>query len=304
MKKWWHPFWLAGITLFTAIAVYLIFALPDPPRQSTVKVDLLATAQIIHPNQPFAALNPTQVAYLLQNDPLTNQQNLLEGPSGIPQNIVYVEGIKGLPTKRPTATTIGYTPPPATNTPIPTATPLPTNTFIPLPTNPPVVEIQQAQPIAPPIPTDIPPPTDLPIPTEIPPEPIVVPIEEGCAPSGFPVDGAQLTQYYSRWHAAVDLALSAGTPVLTTHSGTVIAAGWDNTGYGNIIKIQSGRFITAYAHLSGFNVAANDQVGRGAIIGFVGSTGNSSGPHVHYEIYLDGIPVDPMSFSDRGFNSC
>ena len=84
----------------------------------------------------------------------------------------------------------------------------------------------------------------------------------------------------------------------------VIFAGWRTDGYGNLIILQSGMFITYYAHLTDFNVVAGQIVGRGSVIGFSGSTGNSTGPHVHYEIRINDSEVDPLTFEDRGYNSC
>ncbi|KAB2903820.1 MAG: M23 family metallopeptidase [Anaerolineae bacterium] len=284
MKKAWHIFWPLAAMLVTGAGVYFIFSFSALPLSKTVKVDLLATAQYIHPIQPFAALNPTFVKILIENDPYTDKNSLWNGATGVPPVGMYLPGLKGLPTRQPTATTVGYTPPPATPTPLPTDTPLP------LPTSPPIVIEQPEVALAQPEPTEVP-------------AVITTFGGEGCAPAGFPVEGI-LTQYYNVYHAAIDLALPAGNPVVATHSGTVIFAGWDNTGYGNMVKIQNGSFITAYAHLSGINVNNSDQVGKGSVIGFVGSTGNSSGSHLHYEIYIDSIPVDPLTFDQRGFSSC
>ncbi|MBN1562907.1 MAG: M23 family metallopeptidase, partial [Anaerolineae bacterium] len=63
-------------------------------------------------------------------------------------------------------------------------------------------------------------------------------------------------------------------------------------------------FITYYAHLTEFNVVEGQIVGRGSLIGWTGSTGNSTGPHVHYEIRINDTPVDPLTFEARGYPSC
>jgi hypothetical protein len=126
---------------------------------------------------------------------------------------------------------------------------------------------------------------------------------EGCAPSGWPVSGV-LTQYFHRWHSGIDLGIPLGTAVVASMSGTVIEAGWRTDGYGNLIIIQNGAYITYYAHLSGFNVSKDQLVGRGSVIGWSGSTGNSSGPHVHYETRITDVPVDPLTFEKRGLMSC
>jgi hypothetical protein len=124
-----------------------------------------------------------------------------------------------------------------------------------------------------------------------------------CAPSGWPVPGV-LTQYFRWYHRGIDLGTPLGTPVVATHSALVLFAGWRTDGYGNLIILQSGQFITYYGHLSRFNVRQGDLVGRESVIGWSGSTGNSSGPHVHYEIRINNVEVDPLTFEDRGYPTC
>jgi murein DD-endopeptidase MepM/ murein hydrolase activator NlpD len=126
---------------------------------------------------------------------------------------------------------------------------------------------------------------------------------DGCAPSGNPVEGV-LTQRFHAYHSGIDIGIPLGTPVLATHSGTVVVAGWSDVGYGYLVVIQNSRFITYYAHNTSFNVVAGQQVGKDSIIAWSGSTGNSSGPHVHYETRIDDVPVDPLSFSSYGFGTC
>jgi murein DD-endopeptidase MepM/ murein hydrolase activator NlpD len=124
-----------------------------------------------------------------------------------------------------------------------------------------------------------------------------------CAPSGWPVPGV-LTQYFRWYHRGIDLGTPLGTPVVATHSALVLFAGWRTDGYGNLIILQSGQFITYYGHLSSFNVRQGDLVTRESVIGWSGSTGNSSGPHVHYEIRINDVEVDPLTFEDRGYPTC
>lgn len=124
-----------------------------------------------------------------------------------------------------------------------------------------------------------------------------------CAPSGLPVDGV-LTQRFHAYHSGIDLGIPLGTPVLATHSGTVVYADWSDVGYGYLVIIQNDAFITYYAHNTSFNVSVNQLVGRGSIIAWSGSTGNSTGPHVHYETRINDVPVDPLTFEDRGYVSC
>lgn len=124
-----------------------------------------------------------------------------------------------------------------------------------------------------------------------------------CPPSGLPVEGI-LTQRFHSYHSGIDLGVPSGSPVYTTQSGIVTWADWNTFGYGNLVIIQSGRFITYYAHLTSPNVLLGDVVGKNSIIGWSGSTGNSSGPHVHYETRIDDIPVDPLTFEARGLGTC
>ncbi|MBN1681265.1 MAG: peptidoglycan DD-metalloendopeptidase family protein [Anaerolineae bacterium] len=126
---------------------------------------------------------------------------------------------------------------------------------------------------------------------------------DNCAPAGWPAPGT-LTQYFHRYHRAIDIGLPLNTAVVATHSGTVIFAGWRTDGYGNLIIIQSGQFITYYAHLNSFNVSAGQLVGRNTVIGWSGSTGNSTGPHIHYEIRINDVEVDPLTFEKRGHPTC
>lgn len=130
-----------------------------------------------------------------------------------------------------------------------------------------------------------------------------VPYTQVCAPSGQPVDGL-LTQRFHGYHTGIDWATPLGTPVLATHSGFITWADWNTFGYGNLVIIQNGSFITYYGHLTSFNVAVGQFVGKGSLIGWSGSTGNSSGPHVHYETRIDDVPVDPQTFESRGHFAC
>lgn len=126
---------------------------------------------------------------------------------------------------------------------------------------------------------------------------------DNCAPSGRPVEGV-LTQYYHWRHSGMDQAVPMGSPVYATHSGIITWAGWNTFGYGNLVIIQSGAFITYYAHLTSPNASVGDFVSRNSIIGWSGSTGNSSGPHVHYETRINDVPVDPLTFEERGYGTC
>jgi len=124
-----------------------------------------------------------------------------------------------------------------------------------------------------------------------------------CAPRGLPVSGV-LTQRLHANHPGIDLGVPKGAPVVATHSGMVVYAGWSDVGYGYLVVIQAGRFITYYAHNSALNVESGRAVQMGAVIAFSGSTGNSSGPHVHYETRIDDVVVDPLTFEARGYKAC
>ncbi len=98
-------------------------------------------------------------------------------------------------------------------------------------------------------------------------------------------------------HTGIDLAAPIGTTVFAADGGTVIFAGWSNWGYGNSIVLAHGNMLTLYGHLSRITVRCGQQVGAGAPIGAVGSTGNSSGPHLHFEVRPGGgEPVNPVGY--------
>lgn len=120
-----------------------------------------------------------------------------------------------------------------------------------------------------------------------------------------PVDGARLSSGfgmrrhpilgYSRMHRGIDFAAASGTPILAAAAGRIEFAGW-NKGYGKFVRINHGNGLaTGYAHLRDFTVKAGQRVTQGQIIGRVGSTGMSTGPHLHYELYRNGQAVDPRS---------
>jgi murein DD-endopeptidase MepM/ murein hydrolase activator NlpD len=98
-------------------------------------------------------------------------------------------------------------------------------------------------------------------------------------------------------HPGIDLAAPYGTPVYATADGTVLRAGWNNGGYGNLVEIDHGRgIVTRYGHMSKIVVAEGQHVTRGQQVGFVGSTGRSTGNHLHYEVRIDNSPVNPIPF--------
>lgn len=125
-------------------------------------------------------------------------------------------------------------------------------------------------------------------------------------PSRMPVNGAALTSGYGmRWHPVlggshqhkgVDLAQPVGSPVYATADGVVSKADWFSS-YGLYISLEHGGNIqTRYGHLSRLNVAAGQAVHKGDLIGYVGSTGRSTGPHLHYEVRIGGVAVNPVPY--------
>ena len=98
------------------------------------------------------------------------------------------------------------------------------------------------------------------------------------------------------FHAGMDFSASPGTPVYATGDGVVVKAGWE-TGYGNTIEVNHGfGYLTRYAHLSAYKVRPGQKVVRGEVIGAVGSTGKSTGPHLHYEVYVKGKVQNPVNY--------
>ena len=98
-------------------------------------------------------------------------------------------------------------------------------------------------------------------------------------------------------HPGIDLAGAYGTPIYATADGTVLRSGWNSGGYGNLIEIDHGRGITTrFGHLSAILVQPGDHITRGQLIGRMGSTGRSTGNHLHYEVRIDGRAVNPIPF--------
>lgn len=98
-----------------------------------------------------------------------------------------------------------------------------------------------------------------------------------------------------RAHTGVDLAAPIGTPVFATSDGLVSTAGWQG-GYGLLVALDHGGALqTRYGHLSQLAVAPGQTVRKGEVLGYVGSTGRSTGPHLHYEVRANGYAVDPLS---------
>ncbi len=113
----------------------------------------------------------------------------------------------------------------------------------------------------------------------------------------WPTVGHTVTQYYSWRHTALDIANKVGTPIYASGEGVVEVASWNAGGYGYQIVINhGGGRETRYAHLSAFAVKVGDRVTKGQNIGSMGSTGNSTGPHVHFEVIVNGKRANPLSY--------
>jgi murein DD-endopeptidase MepM/ murein hydrolase activator NlpD len=128
-----------------------------------------------------------------------------------------------------------------------------------------------------------------------------------AVPSDKPVRTAAFTSSFgvrsdpfqgrAAMHAGIDLSGPIGTPIYATADGTVGEAGWNTGGYGNLIKLEHGRGIeTRYGHLSAVMVRPGQRVKRGDLIARMGSTGRSTGSHLHYEVRIDGRAVNPVPF--------
>ena len=126
-------------------------------------------------------------------------------------------------------------------------------------------------------------------------------------PSVWPVRGWVTSPFGNRispfsgimtFHEGMDIAAQTGTPVVAPADGVVIKSGF-STGYGNMVEISHGYGIrTIFAHNTRLNVKAGQRVKRGEIISYVGDTGTSTGPHLHYEVRLNGLPVNPIKYLD------
>ena len=128
------------------------------------------------------------------------------------------------------------------------------------------------------------------------------PYYDGIAFLSNPSKGGYLSSYFGEVraksvHKGIDIAKDLGASVNASLDGTVIKAGYNNGGYGNLIVIQHGNNMkTYYAHLNEIYVNVGDKVKKDDVIGVVGSTGNSTGPHLHFELRIDNQPVDPIKY--------
>jgi murein DD-endopeptidase MepM/ murein hydrolase activator NlpD len=131
---------------------------------------------------------------------------------------------------------------------------------------------------------------------------VVVPGPTGPASAAgliWPVHGVLTSSFGWRWgrmHEGIDVAVPSGTPVVASASGTVIVAGWLG-GYGNLVVIDHGNGLaTAYGHNTSVTVGYGQSVAQGQLVAYSGNTGHSTGPHVHFEVRVNGTPVDPLGY--------
>ena len=101
---------------------------------------------------------------------------------------------------------------------------------------------------------------------------------------------------WGRMHEGIDIGVGMGTPIHAAAAGTIIYCGWE-VGYGNLVVIDNGgNLATAYGHQSAIAVTCGQHVDQGQMIGYVGCTGHCTGPHLHFEVRVDGNPVDPLGY--------
>jgi murein DD-endopeptidase MepM/ murein hydrolase activator NlpD len=141
-------------------------------------------------------------------------------------------------------------------------------------------------------------------------------VKLACIPAIQPVSNKDLTRIASgfgmridpvygtpKMHKGLDFAAPQGTPIYATANGTVAVAGFTDGGYGNHVEINHGYgYETVYGHMVKVKVRPGEKVTRGEVIGWVGSTGKSTGPHCHYEVHVNGEPVDPVYFFYNDIN--
>ncbi len=129
-------------------------------------------------------------------------------------------------------------------------------------------------------------------------------------PSRMPIEGARFSSLYGsrihpvsggrKNHDGIDMAAPTGTPIYATADGRVEMAQWYG-GYGNFVELDHGGNVeTRYGHMSRMNVSAGQKVKKGDLLGWVGSTGRSTGPHLHYEVRIAGKAVNPQPYLNGG----
>jgi len=118
----------------------------------------------------------------------------------------------------------------------------------------------------------------------------------GSITSGFGMRRSPFNRAVMKYHSGIDIAGAYGSPIYATADGTVVSAGYQG-GYGNMVLINHGYgFETCYAHMSRIAVSSGQWVKRGQVIGYMGQTGLATGTHVHYEVRVNGVAVNPMNY--------
>jgi len=118
---------------------------------------------------------------------------------------------------------------------------------------------------------------------------------------GNPLPNGSWVRGFYPGHTGLDLAAPRGTPIFAANSGPVLFAGFSPWGYGNTVVLAHGAFSTLYGHMSSINVGCGQNVVTGQVVGTVGSTGNSSGPHLHFEIRFNDTPTNPSGMPGIGW---
>ena len=124
---------------------------------------------------------------------------------------------------------------------------------------------------------------------------------QAASSSGYiwPAHGVLTSSFGWRWgrmHEGIDIAVGSGTPVVSSSAGTVIVAGWLG-GYGNLVVVDHGNGVsTAYGHNTGVAVGVGQAVAQGQLVAYSGNTGHSTGPHIHFEVRINGSAVDPLGY--------
>jgi murein DD-endopeptidase MepM/ murein hydrolase activator NlpD len=120
--------------------------------------------------------------------------------------------------------------------------------------------------------------------------------QQGSGSFRWPASG-DVSQDYWSGHRALDINAWNGAPIYAMDSGYVVAVGWDNSGYGRMVVVDHGNGIKSlYAHLSNYYVNVGDEVAQGQQIADMGQTGNATGPHLHFEIMIDGVQRNPWGY--------
>ncbi len=114
--------------------------------------------------------------------------------------------------------------------------------------------------------------------------------------------GERISPYtgeFGNLHEGIDIACKRGTPIKASADGMIVHAGWTRGGYGKMVEIAHGfGYGTRYTHLSRLKVSAGNHVRKGEVVGYAGATGNATGPHLHYEVRLYGVAVNPRHFME------